>query len=66
MDCWDMRLDYPGHNCQCRMLTPRENKEENQEGPWEESLTVSGARFQPKQSFSQGASRTRHFFSTWA
>eukprot|EP00975_Prorocentrum_lima_P030082 6311069-Prorocentrum_lima.AAC.1 len=39
MDFWDMWLDSSGHNCLCRMVTPKENREEKEEGPWEESLT---------------------------
>eukprot|EP00975_Prorocentrum_lima_P023633 4973148-Prorocentrum_lima.AAC.1 len=32
------------------MVTPKENKEEKEEGPWEEPLTVSGARSSTKHS----------------
>eukprot|EP00975_Prorocentrum_lima_P057319 12022787-Prorocentrum_lima.AAC.1 len=43
MDCWDIWLDSSGHNCLYHMLTSRENKEENPEGPWGDALTSSGA-----------------------
>eukprot|EP00975_Prorocentrum_lima_P016213 3439785-Prorocentrum_lima.AAC.1 len=62
MDFWDIWLDSSGPNRACRILMSRENMQEKEGGPWDEPSTVSGARFQIKQSVSQGLSRTRRFF----